>query len=400
MRNTALLAVFTTMLVVAACGPPGGGGGPSGIEEIDRGTFSMQGHKWEAVLYRNNDVRCGKPDPDTGEDHFTFAVIEPEGTSGAQATGTEASLWVYLHGGGIGYYDTEVDPDGGEEVFYVGDEENNFAEDLQTLVTRAGSPGDTILMRRLMNGWRVLAPTMCDHDLHAGEGQPYPDNPNYGEAGDTVDGLLANKAALRWVAENRPTKWVVAHGTSAGAVGVFALAESMHAEGVDLNAAIMDAYLVTERLQPLFDAGLTPQQAKTPDFDTTKSQEKVGRFSRYEPGPDGEPYTTPEKLVTLGDFRAVPLLDVVGDQDKFCAGQIEETIPGIPAGENKCEWVHGGFADAVAAQAQSAAGSPHGTIIVEGGGHSTTKDVGSAVHDEVDDWLAQVITPGSPRPFG
>ena len=93
----------------------------------------------------------------------------------------------------------------------------------------------------------------------------YPNNPHHGVDGDTEDGLLANEAALAWVVENRATTWVVVHGTSAGSVGAFA---------------------------------------------------KIGRFADF--GPDG---VFPERVIGDDDFRAVPILDIIGDRDQLCAGQ-------------------------------------------------------------------------------
>jgi len=344
----------------------------AGITRAERRTIEVAAGTWDVEFYRNETLKCGR----TGT--FTFVVFEPQGNIGG-----EAPLWVYLHGGGVGYYNDEVPPR------YLGDEEYNDEESLEDLVRRA-VPGrsDTIITRRLREGWRVLVPSMCDHDLHAGEGGAYPNNPNHGTTGDTVDGLLANQAALTWVADNRPTTWVVVHGTSAGSVGAFALAYAMHERGIDVNAAITDAYLVTPRLVPYMEAGITPQIRKNSDFDFTDVAAKVGRFADL-----GAGGVIPEQVVADEDFRAVPILDIVGDADPHCAGE----LPSLPVadGVNNCVYVHGGFAAAVEAQTDS----PHGHLVVAGGGHSTTKRPGP-IHDQVDAWLLPLLGEDAHLPFG
>jgi len=87
------------------------------------------------------------------------------------------------------------------------------------------------------------------------------------------------------------------------------------------------------------------------------------------------------------------LLDVVGDQDQHCAGELAP-FPETN-GLNNCVYVHAGFAAAVDAQAES----PHAHLVVPGGGHTTTKKAGT-VHDQVDAWLEKILTPDAPHPFG
>ncbi|MFV0317261.1 MAG: hypothetical protein ACK5O2_09925 [Microthrixaceae bacterium] len=384
-RIPLVLAVLGAIAILAlGCipTPDGGGTEPSGIELVETRVVSYNGLSVTAELYRNNDLDCGR------QGKFTFVVIAPDNDVAA-----EAPLWVFLHGGGVGYFEPDEDPSDGVNPEYVGGESMNDEESLTDLVKRVYSNGDTIMMRRLAEGWRILVPSLCDHDMHSGEGNDYPNNPYYGTAGDTVDGLDANVAALEFVAELRPTTWVVVHGTSAGSVGAFALAQRMHEEGIDLNAAILDAYLITPRLLTIFAAGYTPQQQMDPDFSYQAVVDKVGRFVDVE-GADG---IYPTKAVEVDDFRAVPLLDVVGTADPHCSGDVAP-VPGVPAGMGNCEYVHQGFADAIAAQDDS----PHAAILVEGAGHVPTKNPNLVnLADDVDNWLNGVIAadPGH-YPFG
>lgn len=342
------------------------------ITKVDQRVLARGASSWTVEFYRNDALHCGKPG------NFTFTVLEPLG----DASG-EAPLWVYLHGGGVGYYNDETPPR------YVGDESKNDEETLDDLLRATGlqTGRDTLISRRLNEGWRILIPSMCDHDLHAGEGTTYPNNPNYGAAGETVDGLSANEAALTWVTTNRPTTWVVIHGTSAGSVGAFALSYALHEQGIDINAAIMDAYLITPRLLPYMRAGVTPQVRNNADFDYDQITAKVGRFADV-----SSSGIIPERVIAEDDYRAVPLLDVIGDQDPHCAGE----LPPFPEadGVNNCVYVHAGFAAAVDAQTDS----PHAQLVVPGGGHTTTKKSGE-VHDQVDAWLDTILTPDAPHPF-
>jgi len=384
-RGVTAAVMATALLFATGCRVVGAPGSPDhasptdppihteNITKVDERVITRGADSWTALLYRNDALHCGRPG------NFTFAIIEPKGDPLG-----EAPLWVYLHGGGIGYYNDET------PTRYIGIESENDEESLDDLlrVTGIRSGRDTLIARRLNEGWRVLVPSMCDHDLHAGEGTTYPNNPNYGAAGDTVDGLLANEAALTWVTEHRETTWVVIHGTSAGSVGAFALSYALHEQGIDVNAAILDAYLITPRLLPYMRAGVTPQVRKNADFDYHQVIAKVGRFADV-----GDAGVIPERVIAENDFRAVPLLDVVGDQDQHCAGEIAP-FPETN-GANNCVYVHAGFAAAVDAQTDS----PHAHLVVPGGGHTTTKKSGT-VHDQVDAWLEKILTPDAPQPFG
>lgn len=67
-------------------------GDTSQIEVIQESTANALGVSWELDFFRNSAYECGL----TG--NYTFLVMNPAGAPDA-----EAPLWVYLHGGGIGY---------------------------------------------------------------------------------------------------------------------------------------------------------------------------------------------------------------------------------------------------------------------------------------------------------
>lgn len=376
----ASLATLTTAYRSAPTAPP-----PTGIAFEDQRTVNIFDETLEMDFYRNADFTCGR----SGE--FSFLVLEPRG-----APGSEAPLWVYLHGGGVGYYD--------ENGVYVGVESYNDEEDFDTLFERGIRSNlftprgikNTTVAARVDEGYRVLVPSLCDHDLYSGQGgRDYPNNPNYGPDGDSVDGLDANKAALKYTVENYPTTNVFVHGTSAGSVGAFALAHQLHTEGIDLNGAIMDSYVITKRLDPLFEAGVLPQ-SRRPGFDPAKVTEKVGPYA----DPDGP--LIPEAQVAAG-FDAVPLMDIAGESDPLCAGQLAPVAEAVadaagtepPQEPNNCRHVHHGFALAVADQANS----PHEARFVPLGGHSPTKRNGGVAHDWVSTFVNDILSSNPPHPF-
>lgn len=61
------------------------------------------------------------------------------------------------------------------------------------------TPRDNVIGHRIADGYRFLMPSMCDHDLYAGMGNEYPNNPNWPD-GDRVEGLLATMAAINFTA--------------------------------------------------------------------------------------------------------------------------------------------------------------------------------------------------------
>jgi hypothetical protein len=130
----------------------------------------------------------------------------------------EATLWVYLHGGGSGFFDENgnyiavnnqtEDSYNHEETF-----DDLLVGELQRHTTENGQQRDSTLTRRIQEGYRVVLVSMCDHDQYSGLGTAYPNNPI---SGAEVNGMQATMAAVEYTAANYPTTHVFAHGTSAG----------------------------------------------------------------------------------------------------------------------------------------------------------------------------------------
>lgn len=347
------------------------------IELLQEDVVTAGGIRLRRQFYRNRGYRCGR----TG--HFTFVLFERE-----EAAGASAPLWVYLHGGGVGYYDALH--------VYHGGESHNDEEDRDTLTsyvarayTGAMVAKPVVVPRRLAEGYRLLVPSMCDHDLYAGLGNPYPNNPHWAqEGGDHVDGLLATLSAIHFTAKGNgltgvqalaphPTTLVFLHGGSAGSAGSYHVSAVMARMGMPPNGAILDSYLVNPLEEILLGHGCTPTN-DDPQFSLAEVNAKIG------------------VLITRPDLRvdanftgpyAVPMFDVVGANDPFCCGNIAPVAEATAAGQtNNCAWVHASFAQAAAASGDGRLVS----MVVAGQGHVITHDEGPH-QAAIETWLRGIL---------
>jgi len=373
----ALFVCVVGALIATACFPRD----TTQIALTQEATANALGSSWEVELYRNNAYECGL----TG--NYSFLVMNP-----ADDPDAEAPLWVYLHGGGAGYYDdtgtyhavktqTE-DTYNHEETFTDLFDDQVVAH---TFNTNTNQPIDSTLKRRIEEGYRVLVVSMCDHDLYGGLGTPYTNHPTNPDA--EVNGHEATLAAIDYVAANYPTTQVWAHGTSAGSIGVWALASSYGFEGTALTGVVADSWIVTPRLLPLFDAfvGETGYPMGS-DFDPQGFSDKVGFFAR-EDGP-----SHPEAQIPNGDFRSVPVLFIAGDDDPFCGGNQVLLAEAVAEGMTNCNWLHDGLRQVIDAQTDS----PHEVHVFDGFGHVPTNGEGPA-NDIVDGFIADVLAANPPN---
>ncbi|MCP4642941.1 MAG: hypothetical protein GY851_21020 [bacterium] len=351
------------------------------------GINSGLGSTWELDFYRNLAYDCGL----SGK--YTFLVMEPRDNPGI-----EAPLWVHLHGGGIGYFDDQGDYHAtGNQTQDTWNHEEPF-ENLrkislhaifgrntgQLVVDEYGEPKDTTLVRRLMEGYRVLVVSLSDHDLYSGLGTPYPNNPNGGE----VNGMQATMAAVDYTVANYPTTHVFAHGTSAGGAGVWYLATSYASEGTKLTGVVSDSGLVSSRKRLLQAAyGGAPGYPQGADFDLDSLIDKIGDLI------DPSLPFHPEAQVRIG-FDDVPILFMGGDADPFNAGDKPPIAQAAAAGLNNGDWVNDGIRQAVADQADS----PHQVSIIDGAGHTPSNKEGVA-NDIVDDFINPILSASPPYPF-
>ena len=338
----------------------------------------------ELDFYRNTAYTCGF------SGNYTFLVVEPMNDPGA-----EAPLWVYLHGGGAGYFDENqeykigVTPTDGAPR---NPNNHNTEKTLERLRddqliynthTNTGQIENSTLTRRIMEGYRILIVSMSDHDLHSGMGTPYLNNPNGGE----VNGLQANMAAIDYTIANYPTTHVFAHGTSAGSIGAFTLAYAYNLEGVKLNGIIMDSHLASYRTETLIGSLVGESGFVFPaDFDIIEAGKKVGWIA------DRDRFSGIEYVINNG--YDVPSLDIYGNLDPGCGGGLARIDEAHSVSLDNCDWVHEGFRQAVAAQPNSI----HKVRVTTGFGHVPT-NYASPANDFVDEFISEIFATNPPNPF-
>jgi len=337
------------------------------------------GYTFDLDFYRNNAYSCGL------SGNHTFMVMNP--ASGGETD--EAPLWVYLHGGGAGFYDENGDYQAvGNQTEDTWNREETFDDllvnQLQRRTLENGQPKDITLTRRIQEGYRVVLVSMCDHDQYSGLGTPYPNNPN---PGAEVNGMQATMSAVEYTVANYPTTEVFAHGTSAGSVGVYNLAMSFAAQGIHLTGVVGDSVL-SPRVLDLFDAypGQPPRQ---PGWTYEGVAEKQGFYSDS----NNRNLITPEARIDAG-FDEVPLLFVGGTNDPFCFWNLPPIPEAATAGQNNCEWAAQGLIDTIAAQPAS----PHEVANMAGEGHIPTNTVSTA-NDIVDTFIGDILAGNPGLPF-
>ncbi len=347
-------------------------------------TLTFQSISVEIDFYRNTAYDCGF------SGNYTFLVVEP-----ANNPGVEAPLWVFLHGGGAGYFNEDqqymigVSPVTGAPRNPANHNTEKTMEDLRDgqlryrTINNNGQNINSTLSRRIGEGYRILIVSMCDHDLHLGMGTPYLNNPNGGE----VNGLQANMAAIDYTVANYPTTHVFAHGTSAGSIGAFGLAYAYNLEGIQLNGIVMDSHLASYRTETLIAALVgEPGFVFPADFNISEASEKVGWFAN----PDE--FSGIEDAISNG-FN-IPSLDIYGNLDPGCGGGLDQIDEANTAGLDNCAWVHDGIRQVVEAQANSI----HQVRRAEGFGHVPTHEDGAA-SDFVDEFISDILSTNPPHPF-
>ena len=350
---------------------------------------------WKLKFYRNTAYKCGL------SGHYTFVIIEPR-----NAPGKEAPLWVYYHGGGMGYFDKEGVY---RTLKFQNKDTYNHEETFETLSkVNGGNPvfkdgkfvgGDNTLSRRLKEGYRMLVMGYGDHDQYSGKGTPYPNNPKGGQ----VNGLQASMAAVEYTVAKHPTTQVFAHGPSAGSSGAYSLAFAFAQEGVNLTGVVMDSKIVTPRSSPVIMAMAANNSRIAPKsaFEIVKRDnqkfwiggtqgliDKVGVMTN----PDYPFY--PEAAVKA-DFRSVPMLVLVGKKDPFFGARAPVIPQAKAAGMGNPEWLFDGLRQAIETQKDT----PHQLLVLNAGHVPTVKKNGHPVHDQVDAFVRKTTSARTSYPF-
>lgn len=265
---------------LAGCGPVpvGTGGETAGIRQIGPARHQAG---YTLRTYVNPNYQCSLPN----KGHQTFVIATKDGTPAGRPT----PLWVYLHGGGIGYFDAKGLPQPPDSVSKM-DQESG--EDLGEPFSRGGLIG-----RARSSGFRGLAVSMCNRDIYAGLEGPDPNNRNIDGTQRTTNGLLATKAAVRFTTDLYSTDDVFLAGSSAGGAGVLHVGWGLQEQGMAPAGIISDAGV----LNADYELADPPQCGPHDNAAQAILQERLG--------PIGEVEDSVHRLVRREELR-VPILHV------------------------------------------------------------------------------------------
>lgn len=260
---------------------------------------------YQVDYYRNTAYPCSI------SGYQTFAIGYQLGVP----TTTAKPLWVFMHGGGVGYFDSTGAPQPPDEYFM-------HEETLADLVGHAALPG---LMEQVRNdpaGFRLLVVSMCNRDLYGGANLPDPNNPNLQPNGDaiTTNGFYATKAAIQFAQAQVATTKFLLHGTSAGSAGTYFLAWGLQQQGDPPAGIVADGYVVNQEwLQATVD-----QQIPCPGRNEANSNAAVFATRIH---PELALVTNePDRLVASGRL-AVPIVHIWNHGDPLSCGSAPMLCP-------------------------------------------------------------------------
>jgi hypothetical protein len=183
---------------------------------------------WKYEFYRNSAYPCSI------SGYQTFVIWTKVGSPPTASS----PLWVWMHGGGVGYFDSSgiPQPDATEMT-------ENTAASLQATLTNAGLSAN---VQADPAGFRMLAVSYCDRDIYSGTGQTDPNNPNKNPDGSarTTNGLQATKAAVAFTEATYPTSKYFLAGGSAGSAGAYSVGWSEQSSGNPPAGVVGDASVV------------------------------------------------------------------------------------------------------------------------------------------------------------
>ncbi|MGQ0837825.1 hypothetical protein [Actinokineospora sp.] len=255
---------------------------------------------WKYDYYRNTAYPCSI----TGYQTFTL------GTKVGSSPTARKPLWVYLHGGGIGYFDPSGSPQ--PNTKHMTEEPADYQR------TKLQTGALTQDIARSSDGFRLLAVSMCNRDIYAGPDIADPNNRNTTPDGKirTVNGFFATKAAVQFAHTRFPTGDYFLYGTSAGAFGTFHVAWGLQQQGLRPAGLVADSGVLNKAwLQAQVDLGLCGQSAE--------AQAIIKR--RMHPDIDAEG-NDPDQLVSTGRLT-VPILALWSINDQVLCGSRPMSCP-------------------------------------------------------------------------
>lgn len=286
---------------------------------------------WKYDYYRDTAYPCAV------SGYQTFVV----GTKVGSSNTAPAPLWVFMHGGGAGYFDTSGNPVPGPG--------QKTEESAASLTTHLTNNGLLAKVRADAAGFRTVAVSYCSHDVYAGANSPDPHNPNTIPGGKPrlTNGVYSVKAAIQYVQAHYPTTKFFLHGTSAGSAGSFGVAWALQLGGNAPAGDVADASIInTEALAAADKAGYC-----TDDNDPARLAAIAARVQTDLANPANEP----DKLVANGQLT-VPILHIWNHGDSNTCGSPPIACPmrdgsTITMGLTDC--IHEPMRRAIAAQGAS-----------------------------------------------
>ncbi|RME27876.1 MAG: hypothetical protein D6806_03860 [Deltaproteobacteria bacterium] len=267
----------------------------SRIELVE--TVHRQGYT--ADYYENRAYTCGR------RGYQTFLVVYPDGLS----RDVKRPLWVRMHGGGVGAFDDSGNYVPAEFLDEMPSLDQEYTEKLAQAAFEKGLVAGILAHPA---GFRLLLPSMCDHDTYSGVGIPELNNPfSPDENGKprAADGLLATQAAIDYTRSHYASTHVFLHGTSAGSIGAFSVAYALERKGLRLSGVVSDSHMMGKGLLDNAVLGCMPFP-----YDPDLVIPKIGPLATLEYAPD--------VLVRTGEFT-VPIYHIWNRGDRSCCGNTE-----------------------------------------------------------------------------
>jgi hypothetical protein len=239
----------------------------------------------------------------------TFVV----GTKVGSSPATSSPLWVWMHGGGVGYFDASGTPQPDSSQMT-----QNSAASLQASLT---NPGLSANIQADPAGFRMLAVSYCDRDIYSGTGQTDPNNPNKNADGSakTTNGLQATKAAVAFTEAKYTTSKYFLAGGSAGSAGAYYVGWAEQLSGNPPAGVVGDASVVNvEEGSAAYQQGVCRNGNFDPNAQPIISQRVDPQIADLNNEMD--------KLVTSGRLT-VPLLHIWNHADTNTCGSTPMQCP-------------------------------------------------------------------------
>jgi hypothetical protein len=275
---------------------------PGNTSQISLVSTSSSGG-WTFSYYQNTAYPCSI----SGYQTFTIA------TKNGSSASAQAPLWVFMHGGGAGFFDPSGTPQPDATQMTQEPAVNQRSNLLSTSLTSR--------VRSDPLGYRLLAVSYCNRDVYGGTGQTDPNNPNKLPDGSsrTTNGLFATKAAIQFTQATFLTSKTILHGASAGSAGAYYVAYALQLQGIPPAGVVADASVINTEA----DTAAYTQAACTKEAFSPSGQTAIE--ARVDPT-IADPANEVDKLVS-GGLLTVPLLNIWNHHDSNSCGSHTMNCP-------------------------------------------------------------------------